>query len=75
MSILTQAQLLSHAAKLDATRLVVLPVVAEDDGKAPMVKGWQKISLSKARFEVLMASNGSTNCFVRLDQMAMLDFG
>lgn len=73
MSIPIQVQILARAAELDAARLIVLPLVAEEDGKAPLVKGWQKIRLSKARFEALMATNRSTIYGVRLDGMVVLD--
>ena len=73
MSIPKQAQILARAAELDTANVVVVPLVVKKNGKAPLVTGWQKIRLSKARFEALMASNGSTIYGVRLDQMVVLD--
>lgn len=73
MRIPTQALILARAAELNIANFVVVPLVAKENGKAPLVKGWQKTRLSKARFEALMGSNGSTIYGVRLDHMVVLD--
>ena len=69
----TQEQILARAAELRNVNLVTLPLGAKENGKAALVKGWQKNRLTQTRFDKLMISKGSTMYGVRLDDMVVLD--